>query len=195
MIAGRHKGRMKRIVRRALGGLGLFTLASGLYLGGLQLSGNFHEVKAGELYRSAQPDAAELSDYVQRYGIKTIINLRGARPGKGWYDAEVATSRKLGVEHIDFGMSDRKMLPVDRSMELIALMRDAPKPILIHCKAGADRTGLASVIYLQQLGGVGEEQAEWQLSPIYGHIGIPVIGPYAMDETWEGLEKVFGLPS
>lgn len=185
----------RHIVKRTLAGIGIAVGAFALYLGGLQITGNFHEVKAGELYRSAQPDAADLEDYVRRYGIKTVINLRGIKPGKGWYDTEVTTSKALGINHIDFPMSDRRELPVDRSMALIRLMRDAPKPILIHCKSGADRTGLASVIYLQQLGGVGEERAEWQLSPLYGHIGIPVIGPYAMDETWEGLEKVFGLPS
>lgn len=185
----------RSLMRRISYAAGTTVALSALYLAGLQLTGNFHEVKAGELYRSAQPDSADLSDYVSRYGIRTVINLRGAKPGKTWYDQEIAASDALGVEHIDFHMSDREELPLDRSMELIELMRDAPKPILIHCRSGADRTGLASVIYLQQLGGVGEERAELQLSPLYGHIGIPYIGPYAMDETWEGLEKVFGLPS
>ncbi|WP_174803855.1 dual specificity protein phosphatase family protein [Martelella limonii] len=184
-----------RIARRVLSVFAIAAAGSALYLGALQLTGNFHEVKAGELYRSAQPDAAALAGYIERYGIKTVINLRGAKPGKAWYDTEVATAGQAGITHIDFAMSDRRALEPERSMELLALMRDAEKPILIHCKAGADRTGLASVLYLQQLGGIDEETAEWQLSPLYGHVALPGIGPYAMDSTWEGLEKIFGLDS
>jgi protein tyrosine/serine phosphatase len=78
---------------------------------------------------------------------------------------------------------------------LIALMRDAPKPILIHCLAGADRTGLASVIYLQQIAHIDEDTAEWQLSPIYGHLNLPFLKAYAMDETWAGLEQLLGIES
>ncbi|MGV0817177.1 dual specificity protein phosphatase family protein [Martelella sp. AMO21009] len=185
----------KRLARRVAAAVGVLVLTSGVYLGGLQASGNFHEVKAGEFYRSAQPSASALADYIDRHGIRTVINLRGASPGRSWYDDEIRVSAQKGVEHIDFPMSDRTILSPERSMELLALMRDAPKPILIHCKAGADRTGLASVIYLQQLGGVDEETAEWQLSPLYGHVALPGIGPYAMDTSWEDLEKVFGLDS
>jgi protein tyrosine/serine phosphatase len=75
-------------------------------------------------------------------------------------------------------------------------MRDAPKPILIHCQAGADRTGLVSVLYLQQIAGIDEETAEEQLSVRFGHIGIPYLSStFAMDRSWENLEKVFGLDS
>ncbi len=186
---------VKIAIRRCAWTVGALLLGSGVYLGGLQLTGNFHEVHAGTLYRSAQPSADALADYVKLHGIKTVINLRGAHPGRNWYDSEIAASESLGITHVDFAMSDRVELSFDRSMELLALMRDAEKPLLIHCKAGADRTGLASVLYLQQVAGVDEERAEWQLSPIYGHLNIPLTGPYAMDETWESLEKDFGLPS
>nr|WP_234894951.1 tyrosine-protein phosphatase [Sinorhizobium meliloti] len=54
-------------------------------------------------------------------------------------------------------------------------MQTAPKPILIHCQAGADRTGLAAMLYLQQIAGIDEEISERQLSVRYGHIGLPYI--------------------
>jgi protein tyrosine/serine phosphatase len=93
-------------------------------------------------------------------------------------------------------MSASKQLTLDRTRQLIALLREAPKPILIHCQAGADRSGLASVIFLQQIAGIDEETAERQLSILYGHIGIPYLSSsFAMDENWEALEKAFGLPS
>ncbi|WP_353622898.1 dual specificity protein phosphatase family protein [Aliirhizobium terrae] len=169
-------------------------LSLGLYLGYLHASGNFHEVIPGELYRSAQPSASQLSAYISRYGIKTVINLRGPS-NRDWYKQEVAVTSALGARHFDFQMSAGRQLTAAESQQLIALLRSAPKPLLIHCMAGADRTGLASVVYLQQVANVDEETAEWQLSPLYGHVALPFFNAWAMDETWEALEKVIGLPS
>ncbi|WP_412674159.1 dual specificity protein phosphatase family protein [Allorhizobium taibaishanense] len=171
-------------------------LCCGAYLGYLRLSGNFHEVIPGELYRSAQPSAADITDYAKRYGIKTIVNLRGPSPSP-WYQQELGVSQQLGIEHVDFRMSAGRDLTIDKAERLIALLKSAPKPILIHCEGGADRSGLASVLYLQQVAGVNEEQAEQQLWPVlYGHVGIPyVTRAYAMDRSWLVFEKAFGIES
>ena len=77
----------KRHVRRVAAAVGMLVLTSGIYLGGLRASGNFHEVKAGEFYRSAQPSADALSRYIDRHGIRTVINLRGASPGPPAHEA------------------------------------------------------------------------------------------------------------
>src|SRR6516164_11171479 len=37
---------------------------------------NFHTVVAGQVYRGAQPGAAELNTIIPRYHIQTVINLR-----------------------------------------------------------------------------------------------------------------------
>lgn len=98
------------------------------------------------------------------------------------------------MKHVDFGMSASKILSAERADELLAIMRDAPKPILVHCLSGADRTGLASVMYSQQIANMKEDVAERQLSFAFGHVGIPVLSSaYAMDKTWKNLEKHFGV--
>lgn len=172
------------------------ALLAGLYLGGLQLSGNFHTVIAGELYRSAQPSTRQLTGYVKAHGIRTVVNLRGADETASWYKDEMEASRALGLNHVDFRMSPGKRLTTEQSQELIALLKDSPRPILIHCKAGADRTGLVSTIYLQQIAGIAEDTAEWQLSPLYGHVVIPYLSAaFAMDESWESLEMLLGISS
>jgi protein tyrosine/serine phosphatase len=43
---------------------------------------------------------------------------------------------------------------------LVAVLCQAPKPILIHCEGGADRSGLASEIYLSQVAHPGEATVE-----------------------------------
>jgi protein tyrosine/serine phosphatase len=166
----------------------VIVLSGGAYTGYQHVSGNFHEIIAGQYYRSGQLTAPQLEDVVRQYGIKTIINLRG-KSERDWYRDEIAASTRLGVGHLDFKMSARKELTLVQVDQLTAMMRDAPKPLLVHCQAGADRTGLASVIYLNRIAKVGEVRAELQLSPLYGHFGIPYLtGTYAMDRTWHAIE-------
>ncbi len=189
---GRRSG--KAILRGA--GLCLFLTAIvlGGYLGFLRLSGNFHTVIPGELYRSAQPSAAQLKDYVARYGIRTVINLRGASQDDAWYREEIATARALGVDHVDFAMSASSIVTADAIDRLTDIMRTAQKPILIHCKAGADRSGIASAIYSYAIAGKDEDTAERQISLYFGHIGIPYLSAtYAMDDSWERFEERKGI--
>ncbi len=182
----------KRIARRAGIGAGFFALAGLSYLVTLQLAGNFHTVIAGELYRSAQPSAKDIALYKEKYGIRSIVNLRGESTGADWYDAEVAQSERLGIQHVDFAMASSDHISLDKANRLVAILRDAPKPLLIHCHSGADRTGLASVIYLQQIAKVEEETAELQLTPLYGHLALPYLSStFAMDESWEDLEETY----
>jgi protein tyrosine/serine phosphatase len=168
----------------------------GIYLGLLQLSGNFHTVIAGELYRSAQPSSAAIEENSRTHGIRTIVNLRGAKPGRRWYEEEIATSRRLGIAHVDFPMSSRRELKQSDAAKLLDILQKAQRPILIHCQAGADRTGLAAALYLAQIAKAGEERAEGQISLYFGHIGLPLISPaYAIDRGWEKLEPWLGFPN
>lgn len=192
---GRRGNRWRKIALRT--GLAMVGTAAlfGLYIGLLILTGNFHEVLPGQFYRSAQLSSERLGAEIDRYGIKTVINLRGENAGKPWYDEEVAATAAHGATHVNFGFSARRDLTPERTQELLTLLKTAEQPVLVHCLSGADRTGLAAVIFLQQVAGVDEEEAEWQLSPLYGHINLPFLAAYAMDDTWEALEKAIGLES
>jgi protein tyrosine/serine phosphatase len=70
-------------------------------------------------------------------------------------------------------------------------MERAEKPILIHCKAGSDRTGLAAALYLLTVNKPDEAAAEGQLSIRFGHFSLPFLPEYAMDRTFEALEPSF----
>lgn len=183
------------VAKRAGLCVGVPALLLGAYLAVLQLTGNFHEVVPGQFYRSAQLSKDGFDHYIETYHIRTVINLRGAKPGAPWYEDELAAAKAHGVTHVDFAMSASKELTPAQSFELVNLLRNAEGPILVHCKNGADRTGLASVMYLQQVDNVDEKTAEWQLTPLFGHLNIPFTGAYAMDDTWEDFEKLIGLPS
>lgn len=170
----------------------LAVFAVAMYVVELSLDNNFHTVIGGELYRSAQPSAADMDKYAYKYNIRSVINLRGEHVGDKWYDDEVTEAKLLGIRHIDFRMSAKNKLTDDQYAQLMQIMKDAPKPILIHCRSGADRTGLASAVYLAGIKHAGEMASEMQLSPIYGHIPLWFIKQYAMDEMFESLETSFG---
>lgn len=178
------------------GGVGALATAAiiGSYVGWLNLSGNFNTVIAGEVYRSAQPTAAALSTYAKEHGIRSIINLRGENAGTPWYDEEVAASGELGIKHYNFRMSASSILTQEKAEQLIALMARAEKPLLIHCQAGADRSGLASALYLAAIAKAGEVEAEGQISLRYGHFSVPYLSAaYPMDVSFEKLEHWLGF--
>ena len=173
--------------------VGTVVFALAIYAGFLQITGNFHTVIPGELYRSAQPTPAKIFEYHRRYDIKTIINLRGPNQGAQWYKDEVAASNQLRITHIDFNMSAGRELTVADAKSLITIFRKAQKPVLLHCRAGADRSGLASALYLAVVAKSGEELAEEQISFRFGHVSLPGTAAYPMDSSWEDLEPWLGF--
>lgn len=185
--------RSRKVRRVILFAAGISACVAGVLLALPLLTANFHTVVAGELYRSAQPSPDELARYHVDFGVATILNLRGANPGKPWYDEEIAAARKLGVTVIEIPLSASYELSPSEVEGVIAAMTSAQKPLLVHCKSGADRSGLASALYLASIAQVGEERAEGQLSMRYGHVSVPFFPAYAMDETFETAEPMLGF--
>jgi protein tyrosine/serine phosphatase len=163
-----------------------------VYAGGNFFNDNFHAVIPGILYRSAEPSGNDINHYAKRYGIRTIINLRGANPGSDWYDKEIEQSSAYGIKHIDFRMSAKRNLTIDQAHMLINIMRDAPKPLLVHCNAGANRSSLASALYIAAVSKGGEEAAESQLKIIYGNLPHWLDRKNNMNEAFELLETMLG---
>ena len=81
------------------------------------------------------------------HGIKTVINLRGDQSfGTRWLE-EQACSRH-GVKLVDLKLQSRAA-PSARTCARSAIRSiRLTYPILVHCKSGADRAGLMSVLVL-----------------------------------------------
>ena len=117
----------------------------------------------------------------------------------GWVASDVAACvgrgiLPLGLAHFDFRMSAKTELSPAEAEALLALMEAAPKPLLIHCQSGADRTGLAAALYVAAVKRWGEAAAEAQLSLLYGHVAAPFAKGWAMTSTFEALEPALGYP-
>ena len=163
-----------------------------LWQGYLQITGNFHEVVAGEYYRSAQPKPGLITKVVAEHHIRSILNLRGDHPGAPWYEQEQQEALAAGVKLINFRMSSGDHMTTDEGLRLIEVMRHAPKPMMVHCMAGADRTGLATALYLAAIKKDTEWNSEMQLSAIYGHVPLFFTKSFAMNETFEDMEPLLG---
>jgi protein tyrosine phosphatase (PTP) superfamily phosphohydrolase (DUF442 family) len=133
-------------------------------------SQNFHVVDEGRFYRSAQLTGPEFEEVVKQFGIKSVINLRGAQAGEPWFDAEKSTLEKLGVQLINFGFSTEHLPSASDLNGYLDALEKLPRPILVHCRSGADRTGEASSIYAMEYMGQPREQALSQLSFTYLHV-------------------------
>jgi protein tyrosine/serine phosphatase len=146
--------------------------------------GNIREVVPGRFYRSAQIGGPLLESVIQKYGIKSVLNLRGSSPGEDYYESELATCAAKGVEHRDIGISAYRLPPPKELKEIIDGLENLPKPILVHCRGGADRSGLVSTLYMNLYEHVPLERAEHeQLTWRYGHMSFASAG--AMDRFFD----------
>lgn len=133
---------------------------------------NFHEIDPGKFYRSAQPSADELSDEVRQYGIKTVINLRGSQPGEWWYDAEATRLKELGVKQIDLSFSTEHMQFKNDWVAYLDALKTAERPILVHCRSGADRTSEATAVYAMEYMGKPKGEAIKYVNWRYLHVSF-----------------------
>lgn len=157
----------------------------------LQSRGNFHEVIPGELYRSAQLSPKQLEKFAKNYEIKTIVNLRGSNLGAAWYENETAAATKLNLKHIDYPISRKYTITPIQAKELTDILRTAPKPILIHCKSGIDRTGFASALYVAAVAKQAKADALEQFCLHYGFIALKGVAGYKMLESFNVLKAEF----
>jgi hypothetical protein len=109
---------------------------------------NFRWVVPGEAARSAQAYAGFLSGVVSRRGIRAVVNLRGAHPERAWWRYENRVCGKLGLIQLNPKLNSRR-LPTRRILiDLIVAFDAAPRPLLIKCSGGQDRSSFASALYI-----------------------------------------------
>ena len=130
---------------------------------------NWAAVERGRLYRSNHPLPWQLRHAARRFGLRTVINLRGERADCGSDRLGRAEAAALGLLHVDAPFESRGAPHRDRILRLAEIYRAMAEPALIHCKSGADRTGLAAGIWLL-LQGRPPEAALAQLSLRFGHV-------------------------
>ena len=128
---------------------------------------NLHWVTP-EVARSAQPYLGFYGPFVGAHGIRSIINLRGENPTRLWWRQERRTADRLDIRHFDVRLSSRLIPSRNALADLMDAFENAPRPFLIKCSGGQDRTSFAAASYLLHIGGpsaLERAQAQFALWP------------------------------
>ncbi len=128
---------------------------------------NFEKVAPG-VYRSNQPDPKRFKAYAAM-GIKTVLNLRGEALQPHYLFTEESCAA-YGMTLVPVKLSARRAPKRERLLMVLDAFDTMERPFLMHCKSGADRTGLVAAIYLLIHEGASIDEARKQLSFRYLHI-------------------------
>jgi protein tyrosine phosphatase (PTP) superfamily phosphohydrolase (DUF442 family) len=129
------------------------------------------EVVPGVL-RANQPPPDELAGLAKRWGIRTVVNFRGHNNGEDWHVAELEACRQLGLRHEDVRVKIDDWVAQHEARRFVKLLETAPRPILMHCKDGVDRSGWGAAV-ASLLAGSSLESGVAELATSKGHVCNP----------------------
>jgi protein tyrosine/serine phosphatase len=152
--------------------IGLLLLAVvlvlvGKYIYDININHNFETITEGKVYKSGVIPPNQLPDYIKKYHIKSVVDLRF--PGTADLEnnpeipaeltAEKEAIAKLnGVNYFNNG-SDQ--VPKQENLDSFFKIMDNPAnyPVLIHCYHGVGRAEMYSAIYRIEYEGWDNEAA------------------------------------
>jgi protein tyrosine phosphatase (PTP) superfamily phosphohydrolase (DUF442 family) len=153
----------------------------------LFLSAKIYPVIESRIYRSAQLSDKALEMFIKEKGIKTIINLRGKDTDSSWYADESRMAGDMNVKLFDIRLLSDELPRYRKLAAILSLLQNAEKPLLIHCKRGADRTGLVSALALVLEQDPPLSVVKKQFSALYGVLPVyRSAGPsfFSLYEQW-----------
>jgi len=128
----------------------IFSLTTGLTLASAWASSqnenlpNFQKVD-DHVYRGAQPTNSGFKELAQ-LGIKTVVDLRDIGEHSQADEQKVVTD--LGMRYVSIPMHGMSTPKDDQVAAVQALFNDTTSgPVFVHCKRGADRTGMVVAVY------------------------------------------------
>jgi protein tyrosine/serine phosphatase len=109
-----------------------------------RLPKNFSVVKPGALYRGGQMSQEHFERVIAEHGIRTVICMN---PGEAAFD-ESAVAASLGARYEPLPMPGSGQGAPEQFHRALELLADpSHRPALVHCNAGAYRTGAMVALY------------------------------------------------
>lgn len=169
---------MQKIINTFLKAFLILVLLAGLITYLILNRKNIHQVENNGLkplvFRSAQLKPKELAHLIASKHIDMVLNVRGGSDEEAWYKQEKELVLSLGKDYYSLGFSVYRPPSRERFLDIIDVIEKAKaenKNMLVHCKAGADRTGLISAISQIILYDFPVEKAfKSSLNIPYGHL-------------------------
>lgn len=139
------------------------------------------------LYRGAQPTDEGLRE-LKKLGIRTVIDLRES-------DGNQAKMAELGLTYEHIPMTALRVKD-DHVVQFLRIAGAADRaPIFVHCKRGADRTGLMCAMYRIAFQGWTKDQAiaEMTQGGFRFNNGYQNVVNYIRDANIDQLKQQAGL--
>ncbi len=153
---------------------------------------NFHSVEEGQFYRSQQLSPLVLDKHIKTNGIKTLICLRGDGDTE-WWRNEKAVAEHNGTLVFSLSLSAVYLTTKTDLMKILTIFQEAPRPILVHCIGGADRTGEVSALWVLDQQKKDKSEALKQLAITYGHRKYKNSAKDFLIEIWQGRDWAFNV--
>lgn len=143
-------------------------------------------VRGGELYRSGQLSPRLVKRMLHKHRIQMVVDLTHFRSTRKAHLAEAQAIEELQIEGARFPMSGDGTGTVEHyagALAAIKKARDEGKAVLVHCTAGAQRTGGVIAMYLLLLEGRSIEQAQAELIRAMGEPPSDVLVNFLNDNA------------
>ncbi len=140
--------------------IGLFVLlvivvGVGKYVYDMNINHNFETITEGKVYKSGVIPPDEIADYVKKYKIKSIVDLRFPGTGDLENNPEIPaelTAEKEAVEKIpgvNYFNNGSDQVPKQENLDSFFKIMDNKDnyPVLIHCYHGVGRAEMYSALY------------------------------------------------
>ena len=98
---------------------------------------NFYMIN-DSIYRCEQPDSLDFV-IIDSIGIKSVLNLRSNFTDEDLIDG--LPLNKYNVEMLPYNFGDKEIVKAMR------VLKNSPKPVIVHCLYGSDRTGVVIAMY------------------------------------------------
>jgi hypothetical protein len=176
---------------------GLFTAAPFIYYRYTYTHGKrLRVVEPGLFYRSGCMTAPGFREAIQRYGIRTILNVNDEEPdtplAEGYFSKESILESELCKEmnvkyvFLCLDLLDKRKSNLARpaAIEQFLALMDNPEnyPVLIHCRAGLHRTGCLVAVYRM-------EYDHWSMEQALGELKAHGFGEYASTDFNEYIAQ------
>lgn len=127
----------------------------GKYVYDMNIKHNFETITENKVYKSGVIPPDEMADYINKYHIKSVMDLRFPGTGDDVNNPEipaeltaekVAISKLKGVNYFNNG-SDQ--VPNQKNLDYFFKIMDNPDnyPVLLHCYHGVGRAEMYSALY------------------------------------------------
>lgn len=140
---------------------------TGKYVYDRHINHNFMTITEGKVYKSGVIPPDEIADYVKKYKIKSIVDLRFPGTGDDVNNPEVPAeliAEKQAVEKIpgvNYFNNGSDQVPKQENLDSFFKIMDNQDnyPVLIHCYHGIGRAQMYSALYRIEYEGFSNEEA------------------------------------